>query len=62
MRGNSNLFGEDVNLGLLLQFPKDQELWVVEGENMVNFVAQIGLSIFLVDWLIEFIILLFLFS
>jgi hypothetical protein len=39
MRGKSNRFGEDVDLGLLLRFSKDQELYVVEGGDMVKFVA-----------------------
>jgi hypothetical protein len=41
MRGEVNLFGEDVDQGLLLRFSKDQELWWVEGGDLVIFVAPI---------------------
>jgi hypothetical protein len=34
-----NHFGEDVDQGLLLRFSKDQELWWVEGGDLVKFVA-----------------------
>jgi hypothetical protein len=34
-----NRFGEDVDQGLLLRFPKDQGLWVGEGGDLVSLVA-----------------------
>jgi hypothetical protein len=39
MRGKVNRFGEDVDQGLLLRFSKDQELWWVEGGDLLKFVA-----------------------
>jgi hypothetical protein len=37
--GKVNHFGEDVDQGLLLWLSKDQELWWVEGGDLVKFVA-----------------------
>jgi hypothetical protein len=34
-----NCFGEDVDQGLLLRFSKGQELWWVEGGDLVIFMA-----------------------
>jgi hypothetical protein len=34
-----NRFSENIDQGLLLQFSKDQELWWVEGGDLVNFLA-----------------------
>jgi hypothetical protein len=40
--GKSNRFGEDVDQGLFLRFSKDQELWWVEGGDLVDLVAPNG--------------------
>ena len=44
--GNENLLGEDVDRCLLLRFPKDQRLWVGEGGDLGDLVAQ-HLGVFL---------------
>jgi hypothetical protein len=42
MRENANRFGEDIDRGLLLRFSKYQELWVVEGGDLMIFVARLN--------------------
>jgi hypothetical protein len=46
---NVNRLGEVVDRCLLLRFPKDQELWVDEGGDLGNLVAQ-HIGVFLMSW------------